>query len=242
MVRAWNPKGVSPSVGKQALFQSHESCRTIHFSKLALLVQQPGAALTPKCQTKEIQIFHISALTKSRISDSLVGETGPSWLNLSINTPSSGGLAVWDPLHDTLLQFILVCSVVCVLLCVCVKFPCSWFQFCHAQMIIEPTSPKLLPDPLKEPYYQPPYTLVLELTDVLLHPEWSVSQLALWVLHRAPRPKSWRIQRDLDGTFLRLHVRACPRALLWEINRNSSCPLQVSVFTGSWIQTLQKKK
>lgn len=42
------------------------------------------------------------------------------------------------------------------------------------QMIIEPTSPKLLPEPLKEPYYQPPYTLVLELTDVLLHPEWSV--------------------------------------------------------------------
>ncbi|CAB1348660.1 unnamed protein product [Coregonus sp. 'balchen'] len=41
-------------------------------------------------------------------------------------------------------------------------------------MIIEPTSPKLLPDPLREPYYQPPYTLVLELTDVLLHPEWSV--------------------------------------------------------------------
>lgn len=44
-------------------------------------------------------------------------------------------------------------------------------------MIIEPTSPKLLPDPLKEPYYQPPYTLVLELTDVLLHPEWSVRVL-----------------------------------------------------------------
>ncbi|CAL8238403.1 unnamed protein product [Merluccius merluccius] len=42
-------------------------------------------------------------------------------------------------------------------------------------MIIEPTSPKLLPEPLKEPYYQPPYTLVLELTDVLLHPEWSLS-------------------------------------------------------------------
>nr|XP_025955355.1 mitochondrial import inner membrane translocase subunit TIM50 [Dromaius novaehollandiae] len=42
------------------------------------------------------------------------------------------------------------------------------------QMIIEPTSPKLLPDPLREPYYQPPYTLVIELTDVLLHPEWSL--------------------------------------------------------------------
>ncbi|XP_013855646.1 mitochondrial import inner membrane translocase subunit TIM50, partial [Austrofundulus limnaeus] len=45
----------------------------------------------------------------------------------------------------------------------------------YRQMIIEPTSPKLLPDPLKEPYYQPPYTLVLELMDVLLHPEWSLS-------------------------------------------------------------------
>ncbi|ETE63750.1 Mitochondrial import inner membrane translocase subunit TIM50, partial [Ophiophagus hannah] len=43
-----------------------------------------------------------------------------------------------------------------------------------AKMIMEPTSPKLLPDPLKEPYYQPPYTLVIELTDVLLHPEWSL--------------------------------------------------------------------
>ncbi|XP_027563575.1 mitochondrial import inner membrane translocase subunit TIM50 [Neopelma chrysocephalum] len=41
-------------------------------------------------------------------------------------------------------------------------------------MIIEPTSAKLLPDPLKEPYYQPPYTLVIELTGVLLHPEWSL--------------------------------------------------------------------
>ncbi|XP_078287030.1 mitochondrial import inner membrane translocase subunit TIM50 [Rhinoraja longicauda] len=44
----------------------------------------------------------------------------------------------------------------------------------YRQMIIEPTSQKLLPDPLKEPYYQPPYTVVLELTDVLLHPEWSL--------------------------------------------------------------------
>ncbi|XP_061453918.1 mitochondrial import inner membrane translocase subunit TIM50 [Rhineura floridana] len=44
----------------------------------------------------------------------------------------------------------------------------------YRQMFIEPTSPKLLPDPLKEPYYQPPYTLVIELTDVLLHPEWSL--------------------------------------------------------------------
>lgn len=68
---------------------------------------------------------------------------------------------------------------------------CCWFIFCFysllkqnydsIQMIIEPTSPKLLPDPLKEPYYQPPYTLVLELTDVLLHPEWSVRPHALYL-------------------------------------------------------------
>ncbi|XP_030633228.1 mitochondrial import inner membrane translocase subunit TIM50 [Chanos chanos] len=55
-----------------------------------------------------------------------------------------------------------------------VKRTIKYFQD-YRQMIIEPTSPKLLPDPLKEPYYQPPYTLVLELTDVLLHPEWSLS-------------------------------------------------------------------
>lgn len=55
-------------------------------------------------------------------------------------------------------------------------------------MIIEPTSPKLLPDPLKEPYYQPPYTLVLELTDVLLHPEWSVRPHApVWPPTDTPR-------------------------------------------------------
>ncbi|XP_078389532.1 mitochondrial import inner membrane translocase subunit TIM50 isoform X2 [Cetorhinus maximus] len=50
---------------------------------------------------------------------------------------------------------------------------CRYFKD-YRQMIIEPTSQKLLPDPLKEPYYQPPYTVVLELTDVLLHPEWSL--------------------------------------------------------------------
>lgn len=68
---------------------------------------------------------------------------------------------------------------------------CCWFIFFFysllkqnynsIQMIIEPTSPKLLPDPLMEPYYQPPYTLVLELTDVLLHPEWSVRPHALYL-------------------------------------------------------------
>ncbi|XP_074068798.1 LOW QUALITY PROTEIN: mitochondrial import inner membrane translocase subunit TIM50-like [Macrotis lagotis] len=45
----------------------------------------------------------------------------------------------------------------------------------YQQMIIEPTSPCLLPDPLREPYYQPPYMLALELMGVLLHPEWSLA-------------------------------------------------------------------
>lgn len=66
-------------------------------------------------------------------------------------------------------------------------------------MIIEPTSPKLLPDPLKEPYYQPPYTLVLELTDVLLHPEWSVRARAPYL----PAPGEWETMiRRKFGEFL----------------------------------------
>lgn len=43
----------------------------------------------------------------------------------------------------------------------------------YKKMIKEPSREKLLPDPMKYPYYQPPYTLVLELTDVLVHPDWT---------------------------------------------------------------------
>jgi hypothetical protein len=43
-------------------------------------------------------------------------------------------------------------------------------------MIREPSREKLLPDPVPYPYIQPPYTLVLELTDVLVHPDWTVSK------------------------------------------------------------------
>ncbi|ESO06649.1 hypothetical protein HELRODRAFT_64595 [Helobdella robusta] len=43
------------------------------------------------------------------------------------------------------------------------------------QMIQDPSSEKLLPDPLKEPWYQPPYTLVIEMTGVLVHPDWTLS-------------------------------------------------------------------
>ena len=47
--------------------------------------------------------------------------------------------------------------------------------FCFVfQAFVEPSSEVLLPDPLPEPYIQPKYTLVLELTDVLVHPEYDV--------------------------------------------------------------------
>uniref|UniRef100_A0A131YWD7 Mitochondrial import inner membrane translocase subunit TIM50 n=1 Tax=Rhipicephalus appendiculatus TaxID=34631 RepID=A0A131YWD7_RHIAP len=43
----------------------------------------------------------------------------------------------------------------------------------YNKMIKDPSRDKLLPDPLTEPYYQPPYTLVLEMTGVLVHPDWT---------------------------------------------------------------------
>ncbi|KAH8386923.1 hypothetical protein KR093_003541 [Drosophila rubida] len=43
----------------------------------------------------------------------------------------------------------------------------------YQKMIQEPSREKLLPDPLKHPYVQPRYTLVLEMKDVLVHPDWT---------------------------------------------------------------------
>jgi len=43
----------------------------------------------------------------------------------------------------------------------------------YTKVIKEPSQQKLLPDPLQYPYIQPPYTLVLELTDLLVHPDWT---------------------------------------------------------------------
>ncbi|XP_015518569.1 mitochondrial import inner membrane translocase subunit TIM50-C [Neodiprion pinetum] len=43
----------------------------------------------------------------------------------------------------------------------------------YKKLVQEPSREKLLPDPLKYPYMQPPYTLILELTDVLVHPDWT---------------------------------------------------------------------
>lgn len=50
--------------------------------------------------------------------------------------------------------------------------------------IVEPSSPKLLPDPLQHPYYQPPYTLVIELFGVLLHPTYD--QVHGWRFKKRP--------------------------------------------------------
>lgn len=43
----------------------------------------------------------------------------------------------------------------------------------YQKMIQEPSREKLLPDELRAPYVQPPYTLVLEMKDVLVHPDWT---------------------------------------------------------------------
>lgn len=43
----------------------------------------------------------------------------------------------------------------------------------YQKFVQEPSSDKLLPDPLKPPYVQPKFTLVLEMKDVLVHPDWT---------------------------------------------------------------------
>ncbi|CAG2168037.1 unnamed protein product [Oppiella nova] len=50
----------------------------------------------------------------------------------------------------------------------------SWHTFAHYEQVLrEPTRNLLLPPPLEPPYYQPPFTLVLEMTGVLVNPEWT---------------------------------------------------------------------
>ncbi|WAR20523.1 TI50C-like protein [Mya arenaria] len=47
--------------------------------------------------------------------------------------------------------------------------------FVQVKVTQEPSRQKLLPEPLSYPYMQPPYTLVLEMTDILVHPEWTTA-------------------------------------------------------------------
>jgi len=58
-------------------------------------------------------------------------------------------------------------------------FPSQYYHrlknkiFTTKKAIEEPFSDKLLPDPLEPPYHQPKYTVVLELTGLLVHSTWS---------------------------------------------------------------------
>ena len=45
--------------------------------------------------------------------------------------------------------------------------------FTTKKAIEEPFSDKLLPDPLEYPMYQPKYTIVIELTGLLVHSNWT---------------------------------------------------------------------
>ncbi|VDM29673.1 unnamed protein product [Toxocara canis] len=45
------------------------------------------------------------------------------------------------------------------------------------QYVVEPSREILLPDPLPAPYLQPKYTLVIEMKNVLIAPEWTVGFL-----------------------------------------------------------------
>jgi import inner membrane translocase subunit TIM50 len=40
--------------------------------------------------------------------------------------------------------------------------------------MMEPVRSNLLPDPVKYPFYQPKYTLVMEMKHLLVHPQWDV--------------------------------------------------------------------
>lgn len=50
-------------------------------------------------------------------------------------------------------------------------------------MFTIPATNKLLPDPLPDYYDKPQYTLVFEMTDVLVHPEWSVRKQYILKIH-----------------------------------------------------------
>lgn len=50
----------------------------------------------------------------------------------------------------------------------------SWDNLWNWKTVLEePARDLLLPDVLKSPYVQPPYTLIIEMNGILTHPEWS---------------------------------------------------------------------
>lgn len=67
----------------------------------------------------------------------------------------------------------------------------------YQQLIREPSRDKLLPDMMQHPYYSPQYTLVLEFTDLLVHPEWTYQ--TGWRFKK--RPGLDHFLESLSGTF-----------------------------------------
>ncbi|XP_017784265.1 PREDICTED: mitochondrial import inner membrane translocase subunit TIM50-C-like [Nicrophorus vespilloides] len=67
----------------------------------------------------------------------------------------------------------------------------------YKQLIKEPSRDKLLPDMIKHPYYAPKYTLVLEFTDVIVHPEWTYN--TGWRFKK--RPGLDHFLESLNGVF-----------------------------------------
>ena len=65
-------------------------------------------------------------------------------------------------------------------------------------MFAQPSSKMLLPEPLQEPYYQPPYTLVLELKDVLVHPEYDVSSSYMMLRNREHIPCFYQVEKEQE--------------------------------------------
>jgi hypothetical protein len=53
------------------------------------------------------------------------------------------------------------------------------FDGSNLQLLVEPSRDKLLPDPVKPPWHQPKYTVVLEIRNVLVSPQWNVSTVLL---------------------------------------------------------------
>ena len=89
-------------------------------------------------------------------------------------------------------------------------------------MFAEPSSKMLLPEPLQEPYYQPPYTLVLELKDVLVHPEYDVSTVSVTSLptkHELSRTKLVpSVSVKIGGTLCCLLVLPMLVCKIWWVN------------------------
>lgn len=64
-------------------------------------------------------------------------------------------------------------------------FSRAWQTFwSFVKSVPEPSRDKLLPDPLKEPYYQPKYTIVFEISGVFVHPDWTLK--TGWRFKRRP--------------------------------------------------------